>query len=171
MDAYHRMAEVGILQGRRPRRTDRRRHHDDESDREVSRERHDRRLTVRLTPLYGTSYASQRPAPFISMTTPSLSPDFSILHPRDDFYRSGHPTPEDVFFLVEVMDSSAAYDRGTKLACTPAGVAEVWLVDVNRGVVEVCRRPVEGAYTGRSRIHARSKRGSRGVSRRRDRGR
>ena len=55
-----------------------------------------------------------------------------------------------MFFAVEVMDSSASFDRGTKLGVyARAGMAEVWLVDVNRETVEVCRRPVDGVYTQR----------------------
>ncbi|MFY9557852.1 MAG: Uma2 family endonuclease [Blastocatellia bacterium] len=33
-------------------------------------------------------------------------PDIAVLKRRDDFYSSGHPTPEDVLLVVEVADSS-----------------------------------------------------------------
>src|SRR5262245_59609358 len=33
-------------------------------------------------------------------------PDLALLRPRTDFYASGHATPGDVFFIVEIADSS-----------------------------------------------------------------
>ena len=77
-------------------------------------------------------------------------PDLVLVRPRDDFYRTAKPRPADVLLLVEVMDSSASYDRGRKLSkYARSGIGEVWLVDLNREVVEVCRRLVEGAYAER----------------------
>ena len=82
-------------------------------------------------------------------------PDFSLLHPRDDFYKSAHPTPADVYLAIEIMDSSAPYDRGKKLAkYARSGLAEVWLVDLGSERVEVYRRP-EGEAYGEKRTLAR----------------
>ena len=39
-------------------------------------------------------------------------PDVALLRFRDDFYRFGDPTPVDVLLLIEVSDTSLAYDRG-----------------------------------------------------------
>jgi Uma2 family endonuclease len=69
-------------------------------------------------------------------------PDLSVLRPRDDFYKATHPTPADVYLIIEVMDSSAPYDRGRKLArYARSGLVEVWLVDIGRERIEVHRRP------------------------------
>ena len=74
-------------------------------------------------------------------------PDFALLRPRPDAYGSGHPGPEDVMLLVEVADTTAAWDRGQKLPLyAAAGVAELWLIDLSAAVVEVCRRPEGVAY-------------------------
>jgi Uma2 family endonuclease len=74
-------------------------------------------------------------------------PDFALLRLRDDFYKSAHPTPPDVYLIIEVMDSSASYDRGKKLAkYGRSNLAEVWLVDLNRERVEVYRRPDGEVY-------------------------
>lgn len=74
-------------------------------------------------------------------------PDFSLLRPRDDFYSAAHPTPADVHVVIEVMDSSASFDRGTKLAkYARAKLPEVWLVDIAGGRIEVYRRPGGEAY-------------------------
>ena len=42
-------------------------------------------------------------------------PDIALLRPRADYYPNGHPGPADVLLLVEVADSSLAYDREVKL--------------------------------------------------------
>ncbi|MEA3208407.1 MAG: hypothetical protein QOE70_1464 [Chthoniobacter sp.] len=58
-----------------------------------------------------------------------------------------HPHPEDVFLLVEVSDSSLAYDRERKLtAYAKAGVRECWIVNLQQDVIEVLRQPEDGKY-------------------------
>jgi len=42
-------------------------------------------------------------------------PDIMLLKPRTDFYRSAHPHPEDVLLIVEVADTTLAYDRDIKV--------------------------------------------------------
>ena len=69
-----------------------------------------------------------------------------LLRPRADRYRSGHPTAADVLLLVEVADTSLAFDRGPKLALYARhGVPEVWVVDLVSRAVEVCREPARRA--------------------------
>lgn len=80
-------------------------------------------------------------------------PDISLLKPRDDYYERSHPTPGDVLLVVEVADTSAAYDRGVKVPLyARAGVPEVWLVDLTKGEVEVYSRPEGGAYRDVRRV-------------------
>lgn len=74
-------------------------------------------------------------------------PDLMLLAPRDDFYAAGHPTPEDVLLLIEVADTTLAFDRDVKLPVyARGGVGEVWLVNLQEGLVEVHRDPVQGSY-------------------------
>jgi Uma2 family endonuclease len=75
-------------------------------------------------------------------------PDLMLLRPRGDFYSASHPVPADVLLLIEVMDSSADYDRNVKLPLyARSGVPEVWLIDLNRELVETHRRPVGAVYS------------------------
>ncbi len=75
-------------------------------------------------------------------------PDFALLKPREDHYRSRHPSPEDVFLLVEVSDSTLRFDLGRK-ADLYAGhaIPELWVIDVNQGVLHRMTAPEEGRYT------------------------
>jgi Uma2 family endonuclease len=80
-------------------------------------------------------------------------PDLMLLRPRPDGYRAGHPGAADVLLLIEVSESSLAYDRSTKLALyAKFGVPEVWIVDLFGAAVEVCREPKGGAYASRERL-------------------
>jgi len=74
-------------------------------------------------------------------------PDLALLKPREDFYASSHPTPEDVLLVVEMAETSVEYDSELKLPlCARAGIPESWLVDLPAGRVEVHSRPVDGEY-------------------------
>ncbi len=74
-------------------------------------------------------------------------PDIAILRPRDDFYASAHPTPDDVFLLIEVSDSTIRYDRTVKIPLyAEDNIAEAWSVDVNAELVEVYRQPSATGY-------------------------
>jgi Uma2 family endonuclease len=74
-------------------------------------------------------------------------PDLALAHARDHNYREVHPTPADLILLVEVADTSLKKDKLLKLPLyADSGVPEVWIVDVNRRVVEVYRDPVDDRY-------------------------
>ena len=62
-------------------------------------------------------------------------PDFALLKPSAD--GAGRvPHPDDVLLIVEVADTTLAYDRRTKLPLyAKAGIVEVWIVDVNREAI------------------------------------
>ncbi len=74
-------------------------------------------------------------------------PDVQLLTPRDDFYVGGHPTQLDALLVVEVADTSLAYDRNYKSAVySMRGVPELWILDVNRPRLFVMREPAELGY-------------------------
>jgi len=79
-----------------------------------------------------------------------FQPDLALLKPRADFYRSKRVEPDDALLVVEVMDSSMAYDRRVKLPIyARGGAAEVWLVNVNDFTVEMHREPTARGYRER----------------------
>lgn len=74
-------------------------------------------------------------------------PDVSLLEPREDFYASRHPGPDDALLLVEVADTTADSERSVKIPLyAGAGIPEVWLVNLPAGRIEVYRKPGGGAY-------------------------
>ena len=75
-------------------------------------------------------------------------PDVVLIRPREGFYGSSHPDPQDVLLLIEVSDSTLRFDRRVKLPIyARSGIQEVWIVDLNGDVIHVHRQPKDGAYT------------------------
>jgi Uma2 family endonuclease len=74
-------------------------------------------------------------------------PDIALLRPRPDFYRSSHPTPADIFLIVEVADSSLAYDTQIKLPLYARhSIPEVWLADLPNRRFMVHRTPTPTGF-------------------------
>jgi Uma2 family endonuclease len=74
-------------------------------------------------------------------------PDLAILHFREDYYASAHPSPADVYLLIEVAYTSQTYDRERKLPLYARfGVPEVWIIDVEAEQVDIFCEPHPQGY-------------------------
>jgi Uma2 family endonuclease len=74
-------------------------------------------------------------------------PDISVLRHRDDFYGDSHPHAADVFFVVEVSDSTIEFDRQTKGALyASASIPEYWIIDLDRDRIELYSNPENDLY-------------------------
>jgi len=74
-------------------------------------------------------------------------PDLALLAYRDDFYASGKPRPVDTLLVVEVANSTLAFDRDRKGPMyAKAGIPEYWIVDVAHDVVLVFSDPDPDGY-------------------------
>lgn len=151
VDDYHRMGEAGVL---------------GEDDRveliegeiiEMSpiRTRHARAVNVLAHLLHQqvgerAIVSVQNPIRLSERSEPQ--PDLALLRWRDDFYPV-LPSADDVHLVIEVADSSLAFDRSVKLPLYAAGgITEAWLVDLVGGVVEVHLDPSRSGYARQS-IH------------------
>jgi Uma2 family endonuclease len=153
VDAYYKMAEAGIL-------TDP--HHVELIDGEIfdmaAIGSPHAAVTNRLARLFTRALRDE--AALVNVQSPlrldaynEPQPDVMLLRSRDDDYRVSHPNAADVLLLVEVSESSLAYDRGVKLALyAKFGVPEVWIIDLFGAAIEVYREPKEGAYASRERL-------------------
>jgi Uma2 family endonuclease len=80
-------------------------------------------------------------------------PDVALLCPKPSFYAEAHPTRSDILLLIEVADTSVGLDRDVKVSLyARAGIAEVWLVDLTAGHIEVDRQPAPEGYQVTHRI-------------------
>ena len=145
-EEYHRMGEAGILKP-----TDRvelirgeivqmspigRRHHAFVTN-----------LTqILVTRLAGRAIVSvQNPVVLADDTEPE--PDLAVYRRRAVPYKEREPHADDALLLIEVAETSLAYDRSTKLRLyAAAGVPEYWVVDCVAESIEVHRTPHGGGY-------------------------
>ncbi|MBK7477601.1 MAG: Uma2 family endonuclease [Haliscomenobacter sp.] len=80
-------------------------------------------------------------------------PDIAVVYYRDDFYENEHPKGADSLLIIEVGDSSAAFDRDVKLPLYAAsGVPECWLIDLAGQVIYTFRAPDGNTYQLSGRI-------------------
>lgn len=65
-------------------------------------------------------------------------PDVSVV--RDQDYRRRHPSPEDVYLIIEVANSKPSRDTKTKrLTYARAGIPEYWVFDLDKQELRVFR--------------------------------
>lgn len=147
VDDYHRMAETGILS---------------ENDRTELIEGE----IIQMSPIGDPHFNAVNRATMIfargigdrvvvSVQNPAVmdrhnepQPDVVLIRPREGFYGSGKPDPEDVVLLIEISDTSLRFDQEVKLPVYARnGVREVWIVDLQDEVIRVHREPKGKAYT------------------------
>jgi Uma2 family endonuclease len=74
-------------------------------------------------------------------------PDLALLAPRPDDYTSAHADPSEILLLIEVSETTLAYDRDRKAPYyAGAGVRECWIVDLTSDAILVCRTPGRAGY-------------------------
>jgi len=96
--------------------------------------------------------AVQNPICLMQYSEPE--PDITLLQPREDFYATEHPRPEDAYLIVEVADTSLDYDRGFKLPLyARAAIREVWIADLGESCVEVYSKPSKRGYGMLRKFH------------------
>ncbi|MFN8525500.1 MAG: Uma2 family endonuclease [Chloroflexota bacterium] len=74
-------------------------------------------------------------------------PDIVLLSPGSRQIPRRNPESSDTFLVIEVSDSTLAYDRGVKMALyARQGVPEAWIVDLPNRLVHVYRQPSDDGY-------------------------
>ncbi len=76
-----------------------------------------------------------------------------VMFTYQEQYEGRHPFPEDLALLVEVSDTSAAYDLGEKaLLYAQAGIGDYWVVLVNEAIIVRHREPTAEGYKEVTRL-------------------
>ena len=146
VDEYYRMAEVGIL---RP----------DERveliDGEIIRmvpigEPHAvgvDNLTLPFAEIARGHFIVRVQGPIRLTSGSELNPDVVLLHLRQGNYINGHPGPDDVILVIEVSDTTLAYDRGEKLNLyAEANIPETWIMNLVEDCIESFTQPGPDGY-------------------------
>ena len=71
-------------------------------------------------------------------------PDIVIARNKSDFYLSDHPSPSDVFLVIQVADSTLKYDQEIKLALyAESGISDYWIFNLVANCLEVYSEPLQ----------------------------
>jgi len=74
-------------------------------------------------------------------------PDIAVVGLDPKFYLDHHPTPKEVFLVIEVADTTQERDCGQKASLyAKAGIADYWVMDVNRRLIHQFLDPSEDRY-------------------------
>ncbi|MDJ0737286.1 MAG: Uma2 family endonuclease [Nostocaceae cyanobacterium] len=74
-------------------------------------------------------------------------PDIAVVMPNPLYYDDHHPTPDEVFFLIEIADTSLKYDTENKAKIyAKSGIQDYWVLDVSGRKLHVYRLPNSEGY-------------------------
>ena len=80
--------------------------------------------------------------------TSEPEPDIVVLSKPVSDFRTGNPEPADIRLLIEISDTTLAFDRITKAGLyARAGISDYWVLDVANHQLYVHRFPDGGRYT------------------------
>jgi Uma2 family endonuclease len=81
-------------------------------------------------------------------------PDVAVLRERNIEHRSRHPRGDEMLLVIEVSDTTTAFDRSRKARLyARAGVPEYWVLDLNGRMLVIHREP-DGTQYRQTFLHA-----------------
>jgi Uma2 family endonuclease len=84
----------------------------------------------------------------ITLQDSEPEPDIAIVKRLGSIYASRHPYAEDIYWLIEVANSSLQTDLNLKAEIyAAANIQEYWVLDLANRQLIVLREPKEGRYT------------------------
>lgn len=73
-------------------------------------------------------------------------PDIALIEPQLAKYDSGHPTPDDIFLVMEVADTTVLRDRSKAKNFARNGIQQYLILNLNTNEIEDYREPAEDGY-------------------------
>ncbi|MBP0019428.1 MAG: Uma2 family endonuclease [Cyanobacteria bacterium SBLK] len=74
-------------------------------------------------------------------------PDIAVVRPDRNFYGDRHPTPDEVYLLVEIADTTINRDLGTKADLyATAGIIEYWVFNIPLQQLHIFRDSQPNGY-------------------------
>jgi Uma2 family endonuclease len=147
LDDYHRMIEVGLISGRQVELLN-----GEIVEMPPSGPEHAQLSTDAadyLRSLLGEKALVRDAKPItIAETGSEPEPDLAIVQPLRVLYRSRHPYPENIFWVIEYSNTSLSKDLDAKRKLyASSGIREYWVVDLKNRLVKVLRNPIHGNYS------------------------
>ncbi|CAN5805155.1 Uma2 family endonuclease [soil metagenome] len=82
-------------------------------------------------------------------------PDIVLAVPRADEYENSHPTPDEIYLILEVSDSTLGYDRNTKgEAYSRAGIRQYLVLNIQEKTLEDYREPSADGFQSKQTLRA-----------------
>lgn len=145
LEDYRRMIDSGLLAGRLVELID-------GQVLDMTPERPIHRVTYRRGVKYLEGLLENRAivfatAPITLSDNSEPQPDICIAVPPESRYDQRHPSPEDVYWLIEVSNSTLAYDLGEKAQLYARNnIREYWVIDIPQTQLWMHRQPRDGQY-------------------------
>ncbi|MEQ9357968.1 Uma2 family endonuclease [Coleofasciculus chthonoplastes] len=142
---YHQMIESGILAGRQVELLD-------GQIIDMSPELPIHRVTYRrgvkyLEALLWTQAVVFATAPVTLPSDGEPQPDICIAIPPESRYDQRHPQPQDIYWLIEVSNSTLSYDLNDKAQMYARDqIRDYWVIDIIGSQLWVHREPSQGKY-------------------------
>lgn len=74
-------------------------------------------------------------------------PDIAVVRANPLDYDDHHPTPSEIYLIIEVADTSVRVDCETKAEIySRSGITDYWVLDVNDRQLHVFREPSQNGY-------------------------
>lgn len=90
----------------------------------------------------GSNLTIRTQAPIVLNDWSEPEPDIAICRLDPNKYRREHPKASEVLLVIEVADSSLAYDRRRKTqASATSGILEYWIINLSDNRIEVFSDP------------------------------
>jgi len=83
----------------------------------------------------------------ITLSNSEPEPDIAIVRLPESRYDDRHPVPDDIFWLIEIADTTLHKDlHEKKHLYARSGINEYWVMDVNSNLLTVFREPLGEDY-------------------------
>ncbi len=83
----------------------------------------------------------------ITLSDSEPEPDIAIVLSPDTLYLNRHPHVEDIYWLIEIADTTLAKDLGIKKkAYARARIPEYWIIDLQSQTLKVFQNPQDETY-------------------------
>ena len=106
-----------------------------------------RRTATLLHNLVGNQAAVYNKSPIALDDDSEPEPDIAVVRIDPFDYATHHPTPSEVYLIIEVADSSLTFDREIKAKIyARSGIADYWVLNVGSRQLHVFREPAVDGY-------------------------
>ena len=105
------------------------------------------RIVEYLRSLLGTQAVISEAHP-ITLADSEPEPDIAVVRSPYSLYINHHPYTEDIYWLIEISDSTLSKDLGIKKRIyASANIQEYWVIDLNSKILKVFQNPQKDDYS------------------------